>query len=69
MTALREQMAREQKDVVRELREIRRTAEQSRQEVRNALEAHDAVLATLPELQARIDRCLNPGSTRPRRCR
>jgi hypothetical protein len=59
MSALREQMAREHKNVVRELREIRRTAEQSRQEFTGALAAHDAVLAALPELQARIDRCMS----------
>jgi hypothetical protein len=59
ITALGEQMAREQKNMVRELREIRRTAEQSRQEFQAALASHDAVLATLPELQARIDRCIS----------
>lgn len=59
ITALREQMGREHKNVVRELREIRRTAEQSRQEFQTALAAHDAVLATLPELHARIDRCIS----------
>jgi hypothetical protein len=59
ITALREQMAREHKNVVRELREIRRTAEQSRQEFQSALAAHDATLAGLPELQARIDRCIS----------
>jgi hypothetical protein len=58
ITALGEQIAREHKNVVRELREIRRTAEQSRQEFQSALAAHDATLAALPELQARIDRCI-----------
>ena len=31
ITALREQMARDQKDIVRELREIRRVAEQNKE--------------------------------------
>ena len=56
--ALREDMSREHKNVVRELREIRRTAEQSRQRIESALAAHDEALAALPELQARIDRCV-----------
>ena len=59
ITALREEMAREQKNVVRELRDIRRTAEQGRQELQTALAAHEAALAALPELQARIDRCMS----------
>src|SRR5688500_9936326 len=59
ITALREEMSREHKNVVRELREIRRTSEQSRQELQTALTAHDAALAAMPELQARIDRCIS----------
>ena len=59
ITALREEMAREQKNFVRELRDIRRTAEQGRQELQTALAAHEAALAALPELQARIDRCMS----------
>ena len=55
---LRDEMSREHKDVIRELREIRRTAEQSRQKVEDALAAHEEALAALPELQARIERCL-----------
>jgi len=51
-------MSREHKDVLRELREIRRTAEQSRQQVDRALAAHEEALGALPELQARVDRCL-----------
>jgi hypothetical protein len=56
ITALGEQMARDQKNVVRELREIRRVAEQNRERVDRALAAHEATLATLPELQARVER-------------
>jgi len=45
--------------MVRELREIRRTSEQQRERVERALDAHDAALAALPELQARIERCIS----------
>lgn len=54
--SLRDQMSREHKDVVRELREIRRTAEQSRQQIDLALAAHEEALAALPDLQARVER-------------
>lgn len=54
--SLREQISREHKNVVRELREIRRTAEESRQRVDAALAAHQEALAVLPELQARVER-------------
>jgi hypothetical protein len=56
--ALREDLSREHKNVVRELREIRRTAEQSRQRIESALAAHEDALAALPEIQARVDRCV-----------
>lgn len=56
LTSLREQISREHKDVVRELREIRRTAEQSGQRVDSALAAHEEALALLPELHARVER-------------
>jgi hypothetical protein len=51
-------MSREHKDLIRELRDIRRTAEQSRQKIEGALAAHEEALAALPELEARIDRSL-----------
>ena len=56
--ALRDEMSLGRKDVIRELREIRRTAEQGRRRIEAALAAHEEALATLPELQARVDRCL-----------
>jgi hypothetical protein len=56
---VREEASRERKELVRELREIRRTSEQQRERVERALDAHDAVLAALPELQARIERCIS----------
>ena len=55
---LRDEMSREHKDVIRELREVRRMAEQGRQKVDQALAAREDAVAALSELQARIDRCL-----------
>jgi hypothetical protein len=55
---LRDETSREHKDVIRELREIRRTVETSQKRIDDALASHEAALATLPELQARIERCL-----------
>src|SRR5688500_13571816 len=56
LTALRDEIGREHKGLVRELREIRRTAEQSRQSIDRALAAHEEALAALPELQAKVER-------------
>ena len=56
IAALRDEIGRDHKDMVRELREIRRTAEQSRQSVDQALAAHAEALAVLPELQAKVER-------------
>jgi hypothetical protein len=56
IASLRDEIGREHKDVVRELREIRRTAEQSRQSIDRAIAAHEEALAVLPELQAKVER-------------
>ena len=56
ITSLRDEISRERKDTVRELREIRRTAEQHRQRIDAALAAQSAALAALPELNAKIER-------------
>src|SRR6187402_2620600 len=56
--ALREQVSRDHKSVVRELREIRRTTEQNQSRIDRALDAHEQALAVLPEIQARVDRCI-----------
>ena len=52
---LRDQISRDHKNLVRELRELRRTAEQNQARIDSALAAHEQALAVLPELQARVD--------------
>jgi hypothetical protein len=58
LEALREQISRDHKNLVRELREIKRTAEQHQARIDHALATHERALALLPELQASVDRCV-----------
>ena len=55
---LREQVSRDHKELVRELREIRRATEKAQARIDEALAAHEQSLAALPELRARVDRCM-----------
>ena len=55
---LQQQVARQHKEIVRELRAIRRAAEQRHADLQRALAAHEQTLASLPELSARIERCV-----------
>ena len=56
LEALREQVTRDHKTLVRELREIRRAAEQGQKRLEKAIAAHEEALAALPDLRARVDR-------------
>jgi hypothetical protein len=55
---VRDQVSRDHKSIVRELREIRRTAEQNQARIDRALDAHEQALAIVPEIQTRVDRCI-----------
>jgi hypothetical protein len=55
---LREQVARDHKEMLRELRAMRRAAEQNHVRLEDALAAHEKALAGLPVLQAHVERCM-----------
>ena len=55
---LREQTARQHKQLLRELQAMRKASEDSRDRLDRALAEHEKTLAGLPELRARVDRCL-----------
>lgn len=55
---LRQQTARQHKELLRELEAMRKAAEESREQLERALAAHEKTLAGLPELRARVDRCM-----------
>jgi hypothetical protein len=55
---LREDLARERKDLVRELRALRRAVSQVQSELADALQNQEKTRDALPEMQARLDRCM-----------
>ena len=55
---LQQQVARQHKEIVRELRAIRRAAEQRDAGLQRSLAAHEQTLASLPDLSTRIERCV-----------
>ena len=55
---LRDQIARDRKEVLRELKALRRSAEEGQARLEQALSEHAAALAVVPQLRTQVERCV-----------